>query len=137
MDEKEDSILAEVEEFEANKELGEEWFPESSQNPFGIQFGQEMRRLSIQPLRSCNKCKENKSDISKLRKQYDNLLISTNNKLKGAEVQKTFLRKQLKLAEAEVQLNRDNWSNDVERLSEEIGILKSDASEKMYNDILL
>ena len=133
MDEKEDSILAEVEKLEANMDLSEEWFQESSQNPFGSQFGQEMRRLSLQPLRSCNECKETKSESSKIRKQYDKLLISTNNKLKGAEVQKTFLRKQLKLAESEVQQNRDSWSNDVERLSEEIGILKSNASEKTSN----
>ena len=128
--EKNDSILDQIVELENNLEVREEWFKESSQNTFGSDFGKELRRLSLQPVKSCKDCKELKTEYSDLRKQHDKLLIRTTNTLKSAEEQKLFLRKQLKLAEKEVEQNRDKWSSDVDSLTEEINNLKAEDADK-------
>ena len=57
-------------------------------------------------------------------------LIKTEKLLKSVEGQKIFLRKQLKLAESEIDQNREKWSNDVENMSEEIATLKTMAKIK-------
>ena len=128
--EQNDSILGQVIDLEKDLEIRDEWFDGTTQNIFGSEFGQELGRLSLQPVKPCNECKEAKSGMTKLRKQHDNLLIKTEKLLKSVEGQKIFLRKQLKLAENEIEENREKWSNDVDNLSEEIATLKADGEDK-------
>ena len=128
--EKEDSILGEVIELENNLEVGDDWFNETSQNVFGSEFGQELRRLSLQPQKSCNECKKEKLKVTNLKNQYDQLVVRSNKSLKAAEGQKTFLRKQFRLAETEIEENREKWANDVESLTDEIVKMKADDADK-------
>ena len=102
-----DSLLAE---FLAVEKVADEkvYIEKQFGDMFRSNFAEDMRRhsLDMQSQKNCNGCYIKSAEMSKLRKQYDQMIIKTDNLLKSTEGTKLFLRKQLKLAQIEVEENK-------------------------------
>lgn len=133
-----DSLLAEFISVEkvANEKLNME---KQFGDMFRSSFAEDLRRhsLDMQSQKNCNECDSTKAEMFDMRQQYDKMIIKTNNLLKATEGTKTYLRKQLKMSETEVENNKELWSSQVESLSEEIASMKANEKDKRTKNSLI